>query len=115
MYHTKARDHNLLVKPNSHFEFLIAGQGLAGSILAWYLIKANRKVLVVEDTSAASATAVASGLMHPVTCRRIVKSWRADEFIPNAVNLYQEIEQALNTRFYYNTPILEIYHDNGLS
>ncbi len=101
------------MKPDSHFEFLIAGQGLAGSILAWYLIKANRKVLVVEDTSLASATSVASGLMHPVTGRRIVKSWRADEFIPNAVKLYQEIEQALNTQFYYNTPILEIYHDHG--
>lgn len=102
------------MKSNSHFEFIIAGQGLAGSILAWYLIKANRTVLVIEDTSLQSATSVASGLMHPVTGRRIVKSWRADEFIPNAVKLYQDIEQALNKRFYYNTPILEIYHDHGI-
>ncbi|MFM7015596.1 MAG: NAD(P)/FAD-dependent oxidoreductase [Bacteroidota bacterium] len=91
----------------------MAGQGLAGSILAWYLINANQRVLVVEDVHAPSATEVASGLMHPVTGRRIVKSWRADEFIPKAVDLYQEIELALNTRFYYNTPILEIYHDHG--
>jgi glycine/D-amino acid oxidase-like deaminating enzyme len=101
------------VKSNSHFEFVIAGQGLAGSILAWYLIKANRTVVVIEDSSLQSATSVASGLMHPVTGRRIVKSWRADEFIPNAVKLYQNIEQELNTRFFYNTPILEIYHDHG--
>lgn len=101
------------MKSNSHFEFVIAGQGLAGSILAWYLIQANRKVLVVDDTSMQSATEVASGLMHPVTGRRIVKSWRADEFIPNAVALYQSIEKETNTRFFYNTPILEIYHDHG--
>ena len=96
-----------------HFEFVIAGQGLAGSILAWYLIRSNRKVLVVEDSSLPSATSVASGLMHPVTGRRIVKSWRADEFIPNAVKLYRDIEKELNTRFFYDTPILEIYHDHG--
>ena len=88
------------MKSNSHFEFVIAGQGLAGSILAWYLIKANRKVVVIEDSSLQSATSVASGLMHPVTGRRIVKSWRADEFIPNAVKLYQTIEQELITRFF---------------
>ena len=96
-----------------HFEFVLSGQGLAGSILAWYLLKANRTVLVIEDSSHKSATAVASGLMHPVTGRRIVKSWRADEFIPNAVNLYQAIEKELNTRFFYNTPILEIHNDHG--
>ena len=101
------------MKSDKHFEFVIAGQGLAGSILAWYLIKANRKTLVIEDTSFNSATAVASGLMHPVTGRRIVKSWRADEFIPNAVNLYQSIEHELDTRFFYDTPILEIFHDHG--
>ena len=100
-------------KCSKNFEFVIAGQGLAGSILAWYLIKSNRKVLVVEDSSLPSATSVASGLMHPVTGRRIVKSWRADEFIPNAVKLYRDIEKELNTRFFYDTPILEIYHDHG--
>jgi glycine oxidase len=51
--------------------------------------------------------------MHPVTGRRIVKSWRADEFIPKAVNLYQSIEHELETRFFYDTPILEIFHDHG--
>jgi hypothetical protein len=101
------------VKSEKHFEFLIAGQGLAGSLLAWYLIKANHTVLVVEDTTCKSATEVASGLMHPVTGRRIVKSWRADEFIPNAASLYQAIEKELNTQFYFNTPILEIYNDHG--
>ena len=90
-----------------------SGQGLAGSILAWYLIKENKKVVVVEDKNASSATEVASGLMHPVTGRRIVKSWRADEFIPIAVNLFQQIENELNTRFFYHLPILEIYHDHG--
>ncbi len=101
------------MKSKVNFDFIIAGQGLAGSLLAWFLIKADKRVLVIEDSNCQGATEVASGLMHPVTGRRIVKSWRADEFIPNAVKLYQTIEQELNTRFFYNTPILEIYHDHG--
>ncbi len=101
------------MKSKVHFDFIIAGQGLAGSLLAWFLIKADKRVLVIEDRNCHGATEVASGLMHPVTGRRIVKSWRADEFIPNAVKLYQTIEQELNTHFFYNTPILEIYHDHG--
>jgi glycine oxidase len=94
-------------------DFLIAGQGLSGSLLAWFLIKAGKKVLVVDPELASTSSKVAAGMIHPVTGRRIVKSWNADEFIPYARSIYKEIETEANQQFFYDIPVLEIYQDHG--
>ena len=72
-------------------DFLIAGQGLSGSLLAWFLIKAGKTVLIVDPELESTSSKVAAGMIHPVTGRRIVKSWNADEFIPFAKSIYKEI------------------------
>lgn len=96
---------------SSHFDFLISGQGLAGSLLSWQLIKHGRRVLVVDPCSTSTSSRVAAGLIHPVTGRRIVKTWRADEFIPFAVKTYREIEDQLGEIFFEEYPVFEIFHD----
>lgn len=94
-------------------DFLIAGQGLSGSLLAWFLIKVGKKVLIVDPEVASTSSKVAAGMIHPVTGRRIVKSWNADEFIPFAKIIYKEIEFEANQQFFYDIPVLEIYQDHG--
>jgi len=54
-------------------DFLIVGQGLAGSLLAWELIQRGCSVLVV-DKGEENASQVAAGLINPVTGIRFVKS-----------------------------------------
>ncbi len=51
-------------------DFLIVGQGLAGSLLARSLRLRGRKVHVVDDGWKSSASQVAAGLMTPLTGRR---------------------------------------------
>lgn len=94
-------------------DFLIAGQGLSGSILAWNLHKAGKSFLIVDPEIESTSSKVAAGMIHPVTGRRIVKSWNADEFIPFAKSVYQEIEKEANQKFFYSIPVLEVYHDYG--
>jgi glycine oxidase len=94
-------------------DFLIAGQGLSGSLLAWFLIKAGKTVLIVDPELESTSSKVAAGMIHPVTGRRIVKSWNADEFIPFAKSIYKEIEHVANQHFFYDIPVLEIYQDHG--
>ena len=50
--------------------FLIVGQGLAGSLLAKELLRRGRTVHVVDDRWKSSASQVAAGLMTPLTGRR---------------------------------------------
>lgn len=94
-------------------EYLISGQGLAGSLLAWHLLQEGKNVLVVDEDLAFTSTKVASGMMHPITGRRIVLSWRADEFLPFARNTFKSIENATGTKFFYDMPVFEVYHDQG--
>jgi len=51
-------------------DFLIVGQGLAGSLLAKELLRRGRSVHVVDDHWKSSASQVAAGLMTPLTGRR---------------------------------------------
>jgi len=96
---------------SSHVDFLIAGQGLAGSLLAWQLLNKGRQVLVVDPCADSTSSRIAAGLIHPVTGRRIVKTWRAEEFIPFAIKTYREIEDHLGETFFEEYPVFEIFHD----
>jgi len=51
-------------------DFLIIGQGLAGSLLAKELLRRGRTVRVVDDGWRSAASQVAAGLMTPLTGRR---------------------------------------------
>ena len=51
-------------------DFLIVGQGLAGSLLAKALLRRGRTVHVVDDRWRSSSSQVAAGLMTPLTGRR---------------------------------------------
>lgn len=95
----------------SHVDFLIAGQGLAGSLLARQLIKKGSRVMVVDPCSTSTSSRIAAGLIHPVTGRRIVKTWRAEEFIPFAIETYRENEDQLGETFFEEYPVFEIFHD----
>lgn len=94
-------------------DYLIAGQGLAGSLLAWFLIKAGKSVLVVDPDNPETPSRIASGLMHPITGRRIVKTWMADTFLPFARKTYTDIENKCASRFFEDFPVLELFHDAG--
>lgn len=94
------------MKDPDHFDYLIVGQGLAGSLLAFFLHLKGQKLLVVDPGGEVSASKVAAGIINPVTGRRYVKSWRIDELAPFARQTYQELESMLGTAFYQERHIL---------
>lgn len=79
-----------------HVEFLIIGQGISGTFLSYYLNKANRTFLVIDNNDHNTPSRVAAGIINPVTGRRMVTVWMADEVLPFAWNAYHEIGKELN-------------------
>lgn len=79
-----------------HIEYLIIGQGLCGSFLSHYLIHAGKKVVVIDVNTPITASKIASGIINPVTGRRVVKTWLIDEVLPFAQQAYQSFETANN-------------------
>jgi glycine/D-amino acid oxidase-like deaminating enzyme len=79
---------------------LIIGAGLAGTCLAHQLIAKGINITLLDQGSNHSS-AIAAGMVNPMVFRRMNKSWRLDEFLPEAQAFYQEIEQQLDTKFYH--------------
>ena len=68
---------------------IIVGQGLCGTWLGYYLKQAGVSFVVIDKAQNQSASKVASGIINPVTGRRLVKTWMIDEVMPFAVNAYK--------------------------
>jgi hypothetical protein len=90
-------------------KYLIIGQGLVGTWLAYFLQQRNISFVIVNDSSTASATKVASGVMNPVTGRRIVQTWMIDELLPFAVASYEGFQEKTNTKIINAAPVVLIH------
>ena len=87
--------------------YILIGQGLAGSVLAMTLLKKGHSVIVIDDAPATTASRVAAGLYNPVVFKRLVKSWLADDLLPYMDEFYPEMEKQLGAEFYFSKRILK--------
>ena len=63
-------------------DYIIIGQGISGTWLSHYLLKEGKSIIVFDKQDLKSASNVASGLINPVTGRRVVTTWLADTLLP---------------------------------
>jgi glycine/D-amino acid oxidase-like deaminating enzyme len=90
-------------------DYLIVGQGIAGSALAWTLHKRGKKVVLVNSSQRPSASLAAAGIFNPLTGKKLVRTWKADQLFPFLKTFYGEVEQELNARFLHFTTIYRPY------
>lgn len=95
-------------------DYIIVGQGLAGSMLAHKLMQAQQKVIIIDNAQAQAATHIAAGIINPITGRNFVKTWLADEAIPYAIQTYKDLAQLLDEDFYIPHPITWILDSNKM-
>ena len=77
---------------------LIAGQGVAGTLLAWELERRGRDFLVVDSGHAESASRVGAGLVNPVTGERWVAAPGWAEKAAEARAVFHQIEREWGLR-----------------
>src|SRR5258708_836861 len=86
-------------------DYLIIGNCLAGSTLAWELLHRGKSVRVFDKSTDNRASAVASGIFNPITGRYMTKTWKADEVFPFFRKFYSMAEDKLNKKFFYSLPV----------
>lgn len=94
-------------------DFLIVGHGLAGALLAHFLRRAGKTVLVIDEDAEHTSSKVAAGIINPITGRFFVKSWRIDDLLPVAKSTYQELEKELGVRLYREIPVIRALFSAG--
>lgn len=89
-------------------DYIIVGQGLAGSMLAYFLEKANKSFMIIDEHKGETSSIKATGLINPITGRRFVKSWKIDELIPFAEETYKTLETKFNVDLLSKTKVHRI-------
>ncbi len=77
------------------YDYIIVGGGLAGMLLAWELLEKEKSFLIYCDSEPASSN-VAAGTWNPVTFRRMIPTWRAQEMIDKMLEVYPKVEKKLS-------------------
>lgn len=77
-------------------DYIIVGQGLAGSILAHQLIRRGKQVLVLDNSHQNSASRVAAGIINPITGPRLSLDDNFPLCYQQAKSYYAELQTDLN-------------------
>jgi glycine/D-amino acid oxidase-like deaminating enzyme len=93
-------------------DFLIIGQGLAGSLFAWELLERGCKIMIV-DNGEENASKIAAGLINPITGMRLVKAPDIDTLLPVATHCYAELAEYFQQTFYIEKPMLRILRNDN--
>ncbi len=88
---------------------IIAGQGIAGSVLAHTLRKAGKHFIVIDNQDLSRSSRVAPGIWNPVVFKRMTKSWRADEVIPAMHSFFSEAESFLGKKIITKRKLLKYF------
>ena len=88
------------------YDFLIVGQGVAGTVLAHKLMQEQQSICVIDNHHHLSSSKIAAGLVNPITGRKYVKSWMIDELIPASIKTYTELEKLLDIQILHHANII---------
>lgn len=93
-------------------DYLIVGQGIAGTMMAFAAQQSNKSILVINQYQEFSASKVSAGLINPITGRKFVKSWMMDDLLPTAIETYQQLSNRLNFSFFEHKNIIRAFSNN---
>jgi glycine oxidase len=86
-------------------DYIIVGQGLAGSCMAIQLLSAGKKIAVIDKPEAHSATRVAAGLFNPITGKKFSRTWLATELFAYLFKFYKQTEALTGSKFFHEMPL----------
>jgi glycine/D-amino acid oxidase-like deaminating enzyme len=90
-------------------EFLIIGQGISGTWLSYWLEKAGKDFLIIDDADPSSSSRVAAGIINPVTGRRYATTWMSDTLLPFVEQAYGQVAREFSLQTISKKYILDFF------
>lgn len=82
-------------------DYIIVGQGLAGSFLGYELLKLGCNILIVDEGAEVTCSKVAAGLFSPVSGQRMALAWNVHRVFSHIDPFYRRLESTLGVAFYH--------------
>ncbi|MEH0156306.1 FAD-dependent oxidoreductase [Limibacter armeniacum] len=86
---------------NTKYDYLIVGQGIAGTVLAHTLMKNGKTVVIADRHNPNSSSRMAGGIVNPITGRKMVKTWLADQLFEKLHSFYSDLNESLGQAFFH--------------
>ena len=80
------------------YDYLIIGQGIAGSAFAWNLYLNDKSFLIIDSKEKNTASEAALGIYNPITGRRNSLTWNADKLFDTTEDFYLKIGNILGKK-----------------
>lgn len=90
---------------STKIDYIIVGQGLAGSALALECIKRGKRIMVFDAPGQNRASVISAGICNPITGKGMTKTYLADHLFPFLHTWFAEAEAILGDRFFKPLPI----------
>lgn len=91
------------------YDYLIIGGGLAGTTLAYRLIKQGANVMIMDEPSRNISSTVAAGIFNPITGKRTALTWKANEMFDELHAFYPKLESEMDEHFFYPLPFYKLF------
>lgn len=82
-------------------DYIIVGQGLAGSAMSVQLLQRGHRILVFDTPARNTSSRVSAGLFNPITGNQMSLTWLADTLFPYLHSYYADLESKTGDRFYF--------------
>jgi glycine oxidase len=92
-------------------DYLIVGQGLAGTVFAALLLERDRSFVVVDDEHQTAASKAAAGIINPITGKRLNRPAMIGELLQEAFSTYPMIERLLGASLFSRRNVLRLFTD----
>ncbi|MBJ11268.1 MAG: hypothetical protein CMP66_07440 [Flavobacteriales bacterium] len=91
------------------YDFLIVGQGIAGSIIGLQLEQYNQRFLIVDKNEKITSSKIAAGLMHPMSFKRCVLNWKGETLYDYSHQFYTKCNEILSDKTYCEFPLIRLF------
>jgi glycine/D-amino acid oxidase-like deaminating enzyme len=92
-------------------DVLVIGHGICGAWLGYFLEKAGISFHVIDEEKENTASRIASGVINPVTGRRLVKTWMIDALLPFCRDAYASAARETGIELFRQLPLID-FHSN---
>jgi glycine oxidase len=92
-------------------DYLIVGQGLAGTVFAALLLERDRSFVVVDDDHRTAASKAAGGIINPITGKRLNRPAMISELLQEAFSTYSTVERLLGAPLFSQRNVLRLFID----
>ncbi len=92
------------------FDYIIVGQGLAGSVLSFHLRRLGKRVLVIDKCRMKTSSKIALGVYNPMVLKRFTPCWNVEKQLEALFIFLDDFEREFLEKIHHPVKLWRKFH-----